>query len=61
MDILKMEFPMALSIINMKLRDRYRNLETLCEDMDISIDKLRDFFSENGYIYREENNQFIAA
>lgn len=61
MDILKMEFPMALSIVNMKLRDQYKNLEILCEDMDISIDELKMFFNGNGYIYREENNQFIVA
>ena len=27
---------MLLSMVNMKLRDRYASLDALCEDMDVS-------------------------
>ncbi|MBK1811846.1 DUF4250 domain-containing protein [Clostridium sp. YIM B02505] len=48
-----------LSIINMKLRDFYNNLDALCEDIDISKDVLIDRLLSVGYTYHQETNQFI--
>lgn len=47
-----------LSIINMKLRDFYNNLDSLCEDMEINEEELKEKFSKIGYNYDETINQF---
>ncbi|GKU25738.1 DUF4250 domain-containing protein [Clostridium folliculivorans] len=57
--IKSMDAFILLSIINMKLRDFYSNLEVLCEDMDISQNVLVDKLLSVGYEYQQENNQFI--
>ena len=38
MDIMTMDPNMLVSIINMKLRDNYSNLDMLCEDMLLKED-----------------------
>lgn len=48
-----------LSIINMKLRDFYNNLDSLCEDMEVNEEELKEKFSKIGYNYDETINQFI--
>lgn len=57
-----MELPkdsyMLLSIINMKLRDDYPNLEELCRRMDIDMPMLKERFKEIGFKYDESVNQF---
>ena len=50
---------MLLSVINMKLRDRYASLDALCEDMDESRAQIESALDEIGYQYNEETNQFI--
>ena len=50
---------MLLSVINMKLRDRYASLDALCEDMDADKAQIIAALSEIGYEYKEETNQFI--
>lgn len=50
---------MLLSLVNMKLRDRYANLDTLCEDMDVSRGEIERALSEIGYEYNEKTNQFV--
>ena len=50
---------MLLSVINMKLRDRYASLDALCEDMDVSKTEIVSALQAFGYAYSEENNQFI--
>ena len=50
---------MLLSVINMKLRDRYASLDALCEDMDVSREEIVRTLSEVGYAYNPQNNQFI--
>ena len=47
-----------LSIINMKLRDFYNNLDSLCEDMEVNEEELKEKFSKIGYNYDETINQF---
>ena len=50
---------MLLSVINMKLRDRYASLDALCEDMDADRAQIMAALAQIGYEYNEETNQFI--
>ena len=50
---------MLLSVINMKLRDRYASLDALCEDMDADKAQIVAVLEEIGYEYSKETNQFI--
>lgn len=50
---------MLLSAVNMKLRDQYKSLDALCEDMDVSKEEIMRKLSEVGYAYSIERNQFI--
>ena len=50
---------MLLSILNMKLRDYYRNLDALCDDMDEDNQKLIDVMAKAGYQYDEARNAFV--
>lgn len=58
MDYLNMDSNMLLSIINMKLRDMYDSLKSLCDDLDISERSLIDKLNEAGYEYVNDINQF---
>ncbi len=49
---------MLLSMVNMKLRDRYGSLEDLCEDMDEDIVTIEEILDRAGYRYDEATNQF---
>lgn len=49
---------MLLSFINMKLRDQYDSLESLCDDLDISQDEVIQTLQKIDYIYDEQLNQF---
>ena len=46
---------MLLSVVNLKLRDFYKNLDALCEDLD--ADKA-DLWAV-GYEYDAQRNQFV--
>lgn len=48
-DFIKMDSYMALSIINMKLRDEFSTLEDYCSYMDLELDKVNEKFSQIGY------------
>ena len=50
--------PMILySFLNVKLRDFYCNLESLCEDMDIDKAELKERLFLAGFRYNEEMNR----
>lgn len=51
---------MLLSFINMKLRDFYDNLDSLCDDLDYSKEEIIERLESIDYIYDEANNKFIA-
>ncbi len=57
-----MELPndpmMLYSMINMKLRDFYSSLDSLCEDMGVSKDEIVRRLGEAGFEYNEEQNKF---
>ena len=49
---------MLLSYINMKLRDFYTSLDTLCKDLDIDKEELVKKLNNAGYEYNESLNKF---
>ena len=49
---------MLLSFINMKLRDQYDSLESLCDDLDVSQDEVIQTLQKIDYIFDEQLNQF---
>lgn len=51
---------MLLSIVNMKLRDFYSNLDDYCEDMSIDKELLKERLLTVGYKYEEEINSFVS-
>jgi hypothetical protein len=59
--LLKMDTHILLSILNMKLRDEFDSLDTLCEDYDIEELKIKDKIRLIGYEYHKNTNQFIAG
>ena len=50
---------MLMSVINLKLRDFYSNLDALCEDMNVDKGELSEKLSSAGFEYDEEHNQFV--
>ena len=49
---------MLFSVINMKLRDYYRSLDELCEDMNVDKEELIQKLAAFGFEYSEEHNKF---
>lgn len=49
---------MLMSWVNMKLRDFYPSLESLCEDLEIDQKELTDQLSQAGFEYNCEFNKF---
>ena len=56
--LLKMDSHILVSIVNMKLRDFYSNLDSYCEDMDISRHMIEEKLESAGYKYHSDLNQF---
>ena len=50
---------MLLSVVNLKLRDFYKNLDALCEDMDADKAGLCAKLHAVGYDYDPQRNQFV--
>jgi len=49
---------MLLSVINMKLRDQYDSLDSLCDDLDVNKEEIVNKLSSVNYVYDEAQNQF---
>lgn len=49
---------MLLSVINMKLRDQYDSLDSLCDDLDVNKEEIVNKLSSVNYVYDETQNQF---
>lgn len=49
---------MLMSVINTKLRDFYPSLESLCEDLDISVGELTQKLKMAGFTYDSGENRF---
>lgn len=50
---------MLLSFVNMKLRDYYKDLEALCEDLEESPQEIIERLEAIHYSYNREQNQFV--
>lgn len=51
--------PMMLySVVNLKLRDYYSNLDALCEDLDVDKEELLNKLAAAGFEYQKEHNRF---
>ena len=50
---------MLLSVINMKLRDRFSSLDSLCEDMDFNREEIEAVLASINYYYDPEQNAFV--
>ena len=48
-----------LSYVNMKLRDNYSSLDSLCEDLDVDRQALCEKLRAVDYTYQPERNQFV--
>lgn len=49
---------MLLSYINTQLRDNYKDLEDLCDRLDVSQSEIEDKLGKIGYRYNKDLNQF---
>lgn len=47
-----------LSMINMKLRDKYSTFENLCDDLDVDKQEIEMILANIGYQYSPKVNQF---
>lgn len=52
---------MLLSVVNMKLRDNYKSLDMLCEDMNVNPSDISSALEKAGYVYSSELNQFTPV
>lgn len=50
---------MLLSYVNTKLRDQYRNLDALCEDLQMSRRELVSRLAAIDYEYDQTLNRFV--
>lgn len=50
---------LLLSVINTKLRDFYKDLDTLCQDMMVDKEDLTERLADIDYEYDAERNQFV--
>lgn len=48
-----------LSLVNTKLRDYYKSLDEMCDDLELDRAEIEEKLGEIGYIYKEERNQFV--
>ncbi len=49
---------MLLSVVNMKLRDQYSDLDDLCQSLDVDKDELCARLRAAGFEYDAANNRF---
>lgn len=50
---------MLLSVVNTKLRDQYKTLTDMCDDLDVCQDDICKKLEEIGYTYNPDSNKFI--
>ena len=57
--MLPMDPVMRLSFVNTKLRDFYKDLDALCQDLDVDKEELVESLAVIDYHYDVEKNQFV--
>ena len=50
---------MLFSAVNMKLRDGALTLYELCEEEDVSAEKIKEKLEQIGYVYDETRRTFV--
>ena len=50
---------MLLSFVNLKLRDYYKNLDELCEELSLDRETLEGRLAGIDYHYNAEQNRFV--
>lgn len=50
---------MLLSFVNMKLRDFYKDMESLCKDYNVTVEEVSEKLATIDYRYDKTLNQFI--
>lgn len=56
--LLSMDPNILLSIVNMKLRDNFNSLQSLCDDVEISENEISEKLKITGRTYNVKENQF---
>jgi hypothetical protein len=54
---LAMQIELLVSILNNYLRNKYKDLETLCDIEDVDIEELTKKLKEHNYWYDQEQNK----
>ena len=49
---------MLFSVVNTKLRDQYKSLDDLCQDMNVKKDDIESRLAAAGFEYNAEQNKF---
>lgn len=57
MNYLELDEAMLYSMVNMKLRDFYRDLEDFCLSENVDLSDFEDRLNELGLSYNEDTNQ----
>lgn len=47
-----------LCVVNTKLRDFYKSLDDLCEDLNEDKEEIIKILDDSGYYYNQETNRF---
>ena len=50
---------LCLSVVNTKLRDKYKKLDFLCDDLNVEKNELVEKLALIDYEYDEVRNQFV--
>lgn len=50
---------LLLSVVNMKLRDFYKDLNTFCRDLNVDKEELIEKLADIDYEYDVNTNQFV--
>ena len=50
---------LLLSFLNTKLRDYYKDLDTLCQELELNKTEIIAKLKEIDYEYDSDNNQFV--
>lgn len=48
-----------LSFLNTKLRDKYKDIDEMCDDMELDREEIEKKLLSVGYKYSDTRNQFI--
>ena len=56
----KMEISLLLNIVNLKLKDEFRNLEELCRYYNLETEIFKRKLVDAGYSYNKKKNCFFT-